>query len=348
MPETYLTPDELWKSIIESLTKEFVEFFFPDLYPQIDFTKDYAFIEQELQKLFPESSTTRRYNDKLLKVYLKDETEVWILIHIEIQGYNDASFAERMFEYYYRIYDRYRKPTVALAIFIDENKSYQPAQFNRDFAGTVLNYKYLTYKILNVSERKLLHSKNPFSLVVLAAKYAMTAKKDVERLSKFKFKLIRLLLERGYNFEIINKIFTFVDTLIRLPDNLQLEYNSKIDKLVQKTTTMELKFEHTQTYHVFQKIISEKEHENELLVLEKDEIIREKDKIVLEKEREKDKIVREKDNVISEKDREKLAIIVHSIKNLLERGFPVSEIADCLGLPMAEINQIIVTYQIAK
>jgi len=156
MQETYLSNDELWKSIIEGLTKEFVAFFLPDLYPQIDFAKEYTFIEQELQKLFPESATKKRFNDKLLKVFLKDETEIWILIHIEIQGYNDTTFADRMFEYYYRIYDRYRKSTVALAIFIDENKNYQPAEFIQSFAGTTINYKYHTFKVLKASDKKLI------------------------------------------------------------------------------------------------------------------------------------------------------------------------------------------------
>jgi len=147
MTEIVLTPDELWKGIIEGLTEEFVAFFLPDLYQDIDFSKNYMFIEQELQKLFPESETTRRYNDKLLKVFLKDETEIWILIHIEIQGYNDKNFAERMFEYYYRIHDRYRKPVVALAIFIDDNKKYQPTEYRQNFAGTIVYYKYRSYKI---------------------------------------------------------------------------------------------------------------------------------------------------------------------------------------------------------
>jgi len=252
IPDNFLSNDELWKGIIEGLTKEFVAFFLPNLYAQIDFTKEYSFIEQELQKLFPESETTRRYNDKLLKVFLKDKTEVWILIHIEIQGYNDVAFAKRMFEYYYRIYDRYHKSIVALAIFIDDNKKYQPDRFVHNYEGTEISYKYLTYKILKASERKLLADNKPFSLIVLAAKYALTAKNDSERLSKFKFKLIRLLLERNYDLEIINKIFIFVGSLIRLPKDLELQYNTKINELTQKSTTMELKFEHTEVERIIE------------------------------------------------------------------------------------------------
>jgi len=108
---------------------------------------------------------------------------------------------------------------------------------------------------------------------------------------------------------------------------LQLEYNTKIDKLVQKTTTMELKFEYTNTYEVLQRVINKKDLQ-----------LQEKELLVQEKEREKDLILREK-----EKD---FAIIVHSIEKLLEKGFPVREIADCLGLSVAEIEKIIEKYKI--
>jgi len=173
--------------------------------------------------------------------------------------------------------------------------------------------------------------------VVLAAKYALKAKKDDEKRSRFKYKLIRLLLERNYTIPIINKIFNFVDTLINLPTDLQLEYNSKIDKLVQKTTTMELKFEYTNSYQVFQKVLAEKDHEKDLIVMEKDKALREKD-------HEKDIIVREKEQV----EHEKLAIVIHSIEKLLEKNFPVNEIAYCLGLAVSEIEHLIDKYKIMR
>ncbi len=43
-----------------------------------------------------------------------------VLIHIEVQGQSEAEFAERMFVYNYRLYDRYRRPVVSLAVLGDE------------------------------------------------------------------------------------------------------------------------------------------------------------------------------------------------------------------------------------
>ena len=83
--------DQLWKTIIETLFHDFTAFFLPDLYPHIDFTKPHTFLDKEFQKLFPDSQKGKRYVDKLVKVYLKDGNEQWILIHSEIQGVRQVS-----------------------------------------------------------------------------------------------------------------------------------------------------------------------------------------------------------------------------------------------------------------
>ena len=43
----------------------------------------------------------------LVKTYLKNGSEEWMLIHLEIQDRNDKHFAKRTFQYFYRIYERY-------------------------------------------------------------------------------------------------------------------------------------------------------------------------------------------------------------------------------------------------
>jgi hypothetical protein len=81
----------------------------PDLYPEINFDKGYEFLDKELNKILPKSRTKNRRADKLIKVFLKNGKEQWILIHTEVQGYYDEEFSERMFTSFYRIYDEYKK-----------------------------------------------------------------------------------------------------------------------------------------------------------------------------------------------------------------------------------------------
>ncbi|HBY20211.1 MAG TPA: hypothetical protein DEG71_04250, partial [Clostridiales bacterium] len=224
------SPDELWKAIIEDLFDEFLEYFMPELYEQIDFTKGYIFLEQELKKLFRESKNKKRITDKLVKVYLKNGDEKWILIHIEIQGYNDDEFTRRMFKYFYRIYDKYEKDINAIAIFTDDKKDYKPDKYEYKFLGTKVTYEYNTYKILEQTEEKLLQDKNLFALVILAGLYSIKCEKIKEQKYKFKLNLIRLLRQRKYTNEKIQIIFDFIEGIIRLPETEEKLYKEEIEK----------------------------------------------------------------------------------------------------------------------
>ena len=51
-----------------------------------------------------------RFVDKLMKVKSRQGKELWVLLHIEIQGEKETDFEKRLFEYYYRLYDRYNIP----------------------------------------------------------------------------------------------------------------------------------------------------------------------------------------------------------------------------------------------
>ena len=59
----------------------------------------------------------------VFKVWRGDGQETWVLIHIEVQAQVDADFSERMFVYHYRLFDRFRRPVVSLAILGDEHQS---------------------------------------------------------------------------------------------------------------------------------------------------------------------------------------------------------------------------------
>ncbi|RKX75724.1 MAG: hypothetical protein DRP87_13895, partial [Spirochaetes bacterium] len=43
--------DSAWKDITEELFEDFLSFFFPQIYAEIDFSKGYTFLDKELQKL---------------------------------------------------------------------------------------------------------------------------------------------------------------------------------------------------------------------------------------------------------------------------------------------------------
>ena len=142
-----ISRDALWKGIIEELFQDFMGFFYPDHYDLFDFSVPPEFLDKELQKLFPESQTTQGRVDILAKVRLKDGTESWILIHIEIQGYRDKHFGQRMFGYFYRIYDIYGIAPAAIALFTDNDHHFHPKDFSKTCLDTAVHYKFRAYKL---------------------------------------------------------------------------------------------------------------------------------------------------------------------------------------------------------
>jgi hypothetical protein len=213
------TNDILWKKAIEDFFEEFVGFFFFKDAHLIDFTKGYEFLDQELAQLFPESVDSKRYVDKLVKVFLKDGEERWILIHIEVQGYEDKKFPERMFCYYYRLKDRFGIEITALAIFTDNNPKYKPKKHYKKLFGTIIMYEFNTYKVLSQKESELIKSQNPFSIIVLATLKAIKkGKTDDNGIAEIKRNLVKMLYLRNYSKTQIQKLFYFINYYIRFAE----------------------------------------------------------------------------------------------------------------------------------
>ena len=143
--------DLLWKATLEDLFDDFLRFFYPDANELFDLAKGFEYLDKELDQLFPPEADNYapRYIDKLVKVFAKDGNEEWILIHIEIQSYTDKDFAKRMFQYYYRILDKYDKPITAFAIFADANRAFHPKHYERHFLGTSVFFPTILIKLLS-------------------------------------------------------------------------------------------------------------------------------------------------------------------------------------------------------
>ena len=122
--------DEAWKKIIERFFPHLLRFFIPHLYQDVDLSNGFIFLDKEMEQLSKKSKKGAKYVDKLVKVRLKDGRDQWILIHIEVQGYADREFPERMFRYFYRIFDRYGKRVVSMALMTASDKGNTPVSMN--------------------------------------------------------------------------------------------------------------------------------------------------------------------------------------------------------------------------
>ncbi len=111
--------DSPWKDAIDHYFPEFMAFCFPDAYVRIDWSKEQVFLDQELHAVVQDAELGKRLVDKLVRVTLQNGDENWIYIHVEVQGTKQVEFAERMFVYNYRLYDRYRRPIASMAVLTD-------------------------------------------------------------------------------------------------------------------------------------------------------------------------------------------------------------------------------------
>lgn len=114
--------DSPWKEALERFFPEFLALLFPAIHAEIDWRAPYRSLDRELQQITGDADSGRRYADKLLDVRTCDGHETWVLVHVEVQGDAQAVFPQRMFQYNYRIRDRYDRAVVSLAVLSDNNR----------------------------------------------------------------------------------------------------------------------------------------------------------------------------------------------------------------------------------
>jgi tetratricopeptide (TPR) repeat protein len=215
MTEVNANYDEPWKEAIAEYFDRFLHFFFPEVYNLINWLKTPISLDKELQKITADSDDSKRLVDKLFQVWLKDNQEVWILVHIEIQSQYDTDFNQRMFIYHYRTFDLYRKPVISLAILGDEKEKWRPSNYGYDLGGCKLNLNFPTIKLLDYQEKwaELERDLNPFAMIIMAhLKTKETASNLTER-EQWKWYLIRSLYDKEYSKLEIVKLFKFIDAL---------------------------------------------------------------------------------------------------------------------------------------
>ena len=229
--------DILLKSAFEEAFSDLLRFFFKQADIIFDIAKGFEFMDKELSELFPELEKNggSRFVDMLVKTHLKNGSEEWMLVHLEIQDKNDRRFTKRMFQYFYRIYDRYDVPITALAVFTGNHIPNKANHFNHNFLGTKITYEYNSYHILEHTEEQLLAMDNPFALIVLAAQKALLINKvPEEELGQQRLLIARTMIQsKKYDSEQIHRFLFFLKTFIYVQNT---EINFNFDKEVKSLT----------------------------------------------------------------------------------------------------------------
>ncbi|OAA84806.1 Rpn family recombination-promoting nuclease/putative transposase [Clostridium ljungdahlii] len=226
--------DAAWKSILEAFEVEIVELLFPEIFKNIAWEYGAESLDKELQEIqreiFDRDSSEKVISDKIIKVKLKNNKSKILFIHVEVQSYAscDEVFGERMFRYFYRIWDKFRyryedkSEIVAAAIYTykgergkDKNYIYRLPEIEED----ILTYNFRTIDVENINLENISEN-NPLKLVFKIAKNLLETKADDEEIYRAKIKLAEELreYEKVKNNEQIKALVDFLEYLFLIED----------------------------------------------------------------------------------------------------------------------------------
>jgi hypothetical protein len=224
--------DSPWREALDLYFQLFLDFFFPRAHDDIDWSRGYETLETELQQVAREAALGQRRADKLVKVWLRDGQEAWILIHVEVQSQEAADFPQRMFTYNYRIFDLYNRTVVSLAVLGDDRASWRPNRFRYGRWGCNVGMRFPVVKLLDYAAdmAALEAHPNPFAAVVLAHLKTMETRQDPDARRTWKLRLIKGLYERGLSKEDVRALFRLLDWMMDLPEELEKAFYQELSR----------------------------------------------------------------------------------------------------------------------
>ncbi len=224
--------DSPWKEILSTYFQEFMEFFFPKIAREIDWTRGYELLDKELRQITRESEVGQRLADHLVKVWTNDGEEARVLVHVEVQAREEKGFGRRVFIYHYRIFDLYQRPVVSLAVLADDNPKWYIGEYEQSFWGCGNTFRFPAVKLLEYKDQRafLALSANTFAVVVIAHLQTLETRKDRQKRFRYKLALTKALYRRGWDRQKIIDLYRFIDWIMALPKKLEKSYHEELVK----------------------------------------------------------------------------------------------------------------------
>jgi hypothetical protein len=240
--------DILWKGMIEEVMEDLLLFVEPGIGSELDLERGFVYLDKELVEIYPEPDqpSKTRVVDKLVKSFLRDGSEHWVLLHIEVQAKNNKDFAGRMFNYFIRLFSKYGRSVAAIAVLTGKDGSKMSAAYEDRCLWMRARYEYKTLAITDYPDEVLAASTNPFAVVMMVAKETLLQVKGGEEerdnvLLEQKLRIVRLLKERMEVFgeRKTRAILTFLKNYVvfKKPETNR-NFMEQADQLLGKSKTM--------------------------------------------------------------------------------------------------------------
>jgi predicted transposase YdaD len=227
--------DHLFKELITTCFREFVSLFMPALYREMDPDS----ITFEDKEIFTDIARGEKHEaDIVVKARLKD-TEAFFLIHVENQAKAQPAFAERMFRYFARLYEKYNLPVYPVAVLSwDRPKREQSNRFVVKLSDFVVNeFQYHAIQLNRLDWRDYLHSDNPVAAALMAK--MNVAPKDRPRV---KLECLKTIAMKRLDPAKTRLLLYIVDSYLPLRGGQQEEFEERLEEagMVEKEAVMDM------------------------------------------------------------------------------------------------------------
>jgi hypothetical protein len=223
MEKTRIDHDRLFKQLIETFFEDFMLYFFTDIYRQLDFAHT-RFLPKEV---FTDVTIgEKREVDLLVETRLREE-DCLLIIHTEHQEEYQRAFAERMFIYFSRLYEKYRCKILPIAIFLHGRNLQEPEKFIVELPfKKVLTFEFLVVQLKKKNWREFLKQDSPVS----AALMSRAGYRQAERV-QIKLEFLRMITRLELNPAKMQLIVGYFETYLRLGAQEEAELEAQIHQL---------------------------------------------------------------------------------------------------------------------
>ncbi len=210
--------DGPWKEALDSLALVF-ELFWPDVSGEVALDRGCTSLEQELQKLTPDSSSGLLRVDKLFEMVAKGSGDPRFA-HFEAQMARDQELPWRMFKYGRRAGEHFNQPVGRFAILGDDDPQWKPASYREGVLGCEDTFTFRVVKLSEWRQRlgELESGGNLFGLFLCAHLETMATRGNVSGRQDAKYRLLANLMRRNISAEELRRWYRLSDWIMKLPE----------------------------------------------------------------------------------------------------------------------------------
>ncbi|WP_244956361.1 Rpn family recombination-promoting nuclease/putative transposase [Geobacillus subterraneus] len=218
--------DRLFKELLSTFFEEFLLLFFPHVYEYID-VHHLSFLSEEL---FTDVTAGEKHRvDLLVETKVKGEDGL-VIVHVEHQSYTQRTFPERMFLYFSRLFQKYRRCILPIAIFSYDEQYDEPSSWVMQFPFlTVLDFRFLTVELCKLPWRAYIRHANPVAAAVLS-KMGYNEEEKVDVKKECLRMLVRLELDEAKQ----RLLFGFFETYLRLSEEEEIQLRHEVSQMETK------------------------------------------------------------------------------------------------------------------